>query len=75
MTMNDGTKVTTPEQVGPSGRVEMRDILEYYGLGHAPPPPGNVKGMAVNDELQNDGKGEISPDSSDIFDRMRSYYA
>ena len=55
MTMNDGTKVTTPEQWA-KRRVEMRDILEYYGLGHAPPPPGNVKGMVVNDELQNDGK-------------------
>lgn len=44
MTMNDGTTVKTPEQWR-QRREEMKAILEYYELGHAPPPPGNVTGQ------------------------------
>jgi hypothetical protein len=47
MTMSDGTKVTTPAQWR-LRREEMKQILEFYELGHAPPPPGNVSG----EELQ-----------------------
>lgn len=43
LTMNDGSKVTTPEQ-WKVRREEIRKILEYYAVGQAPPPPGNVKG-------------------------------
>jgi hypothetical protein len=46
LTMNDGTKVTTPAQ-WQQRRQEMRQILEYYAVGLAPPPPGNVKGTVV----------------------------
>ena len=41
MTMADGAKVTTVEQWR-QRREEMKEILEHYELGHAPPPPGNV---------------------------------
>src|SRR5438093_189801 len=34
MTMNDGTKVTTPEQWA-KRREEMKTILEYYAVGQA----------------------------------------
>jgi hypothetical protein len=44
MVMCDGTKVTTPEQWR-QRREEMKQILEFYELGHAPPPPGNVTGQ------------------------------
>jgi hypothetical protein len=40
--MNDGTKVSTPAQWG-KRRAEMKQILEYYFAGLAPPPPENVK--------------------------------
>ena len=43
LTMNDGRKVTTREQWR-ARREEMKQILEFYELGHAPPPPGNVPG-------------------------------
>src|ERR1700722_6503397 len=46
MTMADGTRVTTPEQ-WQQRREEMKAILEYYELGHAPPPPGNVTGEDI----------------------------
>jgi hypothetical protein len=44
MTMSDGTKVTTPKQWR-KRREEMKEILEHYELGHAPPAPGNVRGQ------------------------------
>ena len=44
--MNDGTKVTTPEQWR-LRRQEMIQILEDYEYGHMPPPPGNVKAATV----------------------------
>jgi len=45
-TMADGSKVKTPEQWR-QRREEMKEILEHYELGHAPPPPGNVSGQDV----------------------------
>jgi len=50
LTMNDGTKVTTPAQ-WQKRREEMRQILEYYAVGLAPPPPGNVKGTEVQTQM------------------------
>ena len=47
--MNDGTKVTTPEQMK-KRQQEMRTILEYYHVGRMPPPPGNVKGTVAKSE-------------------------
>lgn len=43
LTLRDGTRVTTPAQWR-ARREEMKQILEHYELGHAPPPPGNVSG-------------------------------
>jgi hypothetical protein len=47
MVMDDGTKVTTPEQ-WQKRREEMKAILEFYELGHAPPPPDNL----IHEDLQ-----------------------
>ncbi len=55
LTMNDGTKATNPTQ-WEKRRQEMRSILEYYSVGLAPPPPGNVKGTEVFSQLVANGK-------------------
>ena len=55
LVMNDGTKVTTPEQWA-RRREEMKRILEYYAVGLAPPPPGNVKGMEIKTQLLENGR-------------------
>ncbi len=55
MTMNDGTKVRNVAQ-WEKRRQEMRDMLEYYSVGHAPPPPGNVKGTELQSQLVLNGK-------------------
>ena len=54
MTMSDGTKVTTPKQWR-QRREEMKEILEHYELGHAPPPPGNVSGKDIQSRPVLDG--------------------
>jgi hypothetical protein len=54
LTMNDGTRVTTPHQ-WPARRQEMRRILSYYAVGQMPPSPGNVKGRELRSELVLDG--------------------
>ena len=46
LVMNDGHKITTVKQ-WKKRRKEMKRIIEYYGLGHSPPPPGNVTGHVV----------------------------
>jgi hypothetical protein len=55
LVMNDGTRVTTQEQ-WQKRREEMRRILEYYAVGLAPPPPGNVKGQEIKSEMVLGGK-------------------
>src|SRR5262249_16315160 len=45
--MRNGEKVKSVAQWR-QRREEMKEILEFYELGHAPPPPGNVSG----DELK-----------------------
>ncbi len=55
LTMNDGTKVKTPEQ-WKRRREEMKRILEYYAVGQAPPPPGNVRGREVSSQTILNGK-------------------
>lgn len=55
MLMNDGTKVTTPAQWR-KRRAEMKQILEYYFTGIAPPPPGKVKGKEIKSQMVMDGK-------------------
>jgi hypothetical protein len=49
MTMSDGTKVTTLKEWR-QRREEMKQILEFYELGHAPPPPGNVGGDVLESQ-------------------------
>ncbi len=55
MTLNNGQKVKTPKQ-WEQRRKEMTEILEYYAVGQAPPPPGNVKGKEISSEMLLDGK-------------------
>ena len=55
MVMNDGAKVTTPEQ-WKKRREEIKRTLEYYAVGEMPPPPGNVRGVEVTNETVLDGK-------------------
>lgn len=55
LTMNSGKKVTTAAQWN-QRRAEIRRTLEYYAVGQAPPPPGNVKGHEVSSELVMNGK-------------------
>ena len=51
----DGQKIATPEQWR-QRREQMKTILEYYALGHAPPPPGNVTGRELLSRPVMDGK-------------------
>lgn len=55
LTMNDGTKVTTPEPWA-KRREEMKKILEYYAVGQAPPAPDNVKATVVRTQDVGGGK-------------------
>jgi hypothetical protein len=55
MTMNDGKKVKTVKQWD-ERRKEMMKTLDWYAVGEAPPPPGNVKGTVVHEETVLDGK-------------------
>jgi hypothetical protein len=50
LTAADGSEVTTAGQWA-ARRQEMTRILEYYALGLAPPPPGNVKGEVIKSQL------------------------
>jgi hypothetical protein len=55
MTLNNGQKVKTEKQWD-QRREEMKRTLEYYAVGQAPPPPGNVKGVEVSSQMLMDGK-------------------
>jgi len=55
MTLNNGQKVKTAKQWD-QRREEMKRTLDWYALGEAPPPPGNVKGTELHSELVLDGK-------------------
>ena len=50
LVMADGTRVTTLKQ-WQKRREQMKDILEHYMLGHAPPPPGNVTGTDLQSRM------------------------
>ncbi len=49
LVLADGRRITTPEQWA-QRREAMRKIIEYYAIGHAPPPPGNVTGRVLKTE-------------------------
>jgi hypothetical protein len=55
MTLDNGQKVKTLKQ-WQERRAEMMRTLEYYAVGLAPPPPGNVKGVEVSSQVLMDGK-------------------
>jgi hypothetical protein len=55
LTMNNGQKIKTAKQWA-ERRIEMKRILEYYAVGQAPPPPGNVKGHEVSSQALLNGK-------------------
>ena len=54
LVMNDGTKVTTAEQ-WKKRREEIKHTLAYYAIGQMPPPPGNLKGIEVTNEMVLEG--------------------
>ena len=56
LVMNDGKPVRTTAQWN-RRREEMKRILEYYAVGIAPPPPGNVKGKEIKSQLLKGGNG------------------
>lgn len=51
----DGKAITKPAE-WKARREEIKSIIEQYGIGHAPPPPGNVKGKDVEASLLAEGK-------------------
>jgi hypothetical protein len=55
MTLDNGHKVRTLKQ-WEERREQMKRVLEYYAVGLAPPPPGNVKGTEVSSQMLSDGK-------------------
>ncbi len=55
MTLDNGQRVKTLKQ-WQERRAEMKRTLEYYAVGQAPPPPGNVKGVVVNTQTLREGK-------------------
>ena len=44
LSLGGRTKISRPQQ-WVVRREEMKQIIEHYELGHAPPPPGNVTGV------------------------------
>jgi hypothetical protein len=54
MVMNDGKKVASREQ-WQARREEMKRILQYYAVGAMPPPPGNVTGTQITDQMVLEG--------------------
>ncbi len=54
MILNSGERVATPQQ-WQQRREEMKAVLEYYFLGHAPAAPGNVTGEVVESKKLVDG--------------------
>jgi len=55
LTTDNGTRVTTRVQ-WPQRRAEILRTLEYYAVGQAPPPPGNVHATLVQTQTLAGGK-------------------
>ncbi len=55
LTLDNGHKVKTVKQWD-ERREQMKRTLEYYLVGQAPPPPGNVKGTEVSSQILANGK-------------------
>jgi hypothetical protein len=52
---SEGKKITTPAE-WPARREQMKRVIEYYALGHVPPPPGNVAGETLESRTLASGK-------------------
>ena len=52
--LDNGKNITTTRE-WTKHREEMKNIIEYYAIGHAPPPPGNVKGHDLESRTLADG--------------------
>jgi len=55
--LDSGARITTPAQ-WMQHREAMRRLIEYYALGHAPPPPGNVTGRVLKSQTVLEGKAK-----------------
>ena len=55
LTTDRGEKVTTRNE-WQQRRAEILDVLSYYAVGRAPPPPGNVKGREISSQSLAGGK-------------------
>jgi hypothetical protein len=55
LTTAQGKRVRTAAE-WPQRRQEILDVLSYYAVGHAPPPPGNVRGHELKTETLAGGK-------------------
>jgi len=55
LTLNNGKPVKTQKQ-WQERREQMKRALDYYAVGLAPPPPGNVKGTELSSQMLMDGK-------------------
>ena len=55
MKLNNGQTVKTVKQWD-QRRAEMMKTLDWYVIGEAPPPPGNVRGKEISSELVLGGK-------------------
>jgi hypothetical protein len=55
MTLDNSKPVKTLKQWD-ERREQMKRILEYYAVGQAPPPPGNVMGIEIDSQTLMDGK-------------------
>ena len=55
LVLANGGRITTPAQWA-EHREEMREIIEHYAIGHAPPPPGNVTGQILKTQTVLDGQ-------------------
>jgi hypothetical protein len=54
LVLADGKKVTSAAE-WQKRRAEMKKIIEYYAIGHSPPPPGNVMGRELFSQTVLDG--------------------
>ncbi len=54
----DGQKITTREQ-WKQRREQMKEIIEHYAIGHAPPPPGNVAGRELETKTLMNGEASF----------------
>jgi hypothetical protein len=55
MTLDNGKPVKNVKQWN-ERREQMKRILEYYAVGQAPPPPGNVMGVELGSQMLMNGK-------------------